>query len=231
MSASVVLLLLSDSFATSGWRVAMLLSVVIVVPALVARHSLADSPLFERLKQREQLVRMPSIAVVRTHITRIVPLALVCGFQQMAGYVSGTYVISFMGFAGISLSSTATLLLIGRVGDMLGVILSGPFADRLKRRGVAYIAIAVTTLLSYPYALAIINKRILLVAVLQFLIAFCGIGILHGLAPILTSESFPTRLRYSGTGISYNLSAIVGGMIAPSLLAGLIGRDVAQNWY
>ena len=231
MSASAMLLLLSDSFATTGWRVAMLLSVVIVIPALVARHSLADSPLFERLKQREQLVRMPSIAVVRTHVARIVPLALVCGFQQMAGYVSGTYVISFMGFAGIPLSLTAVLLLIGRLGDMLGVMLAGPFADRLKRRGVAYITIAVSTVLSYPYALAIINKQVLLVAVLQFLIAFCGIGVLHGLAPILTSESFPTRFRYSGTGISYNLSAIVGGMIAPSLLAGFIGRDVAQNWY
>ena len=231
MSASAMLLILSDSFATTGWRVAMLLSVVIVIPALIARHTLADSPLFERLKQREQLVRTPSIAVVRTYLPRIVLLALVCGFQQMAGYVSGTYVISFMGFAGIPLSLTAVLLMVGRCGDILGVILAGPFADRLKRRGVAYIAIAATTLLSYPYALAIINKQVALVAILQFLIAFCGIGILHGLAPILTSESFPTRFRYSGNGISYNLSAIVGGMIAPSLLAGLIGRDVGTNWY
>jgi MFS transporter, MHS family, shikimate and dehydroshikimate transport protein len=58
-----------------------------------------------------------------------------------------------------------------------------------------------------------------------------GIGLLHGLAPILTSESFPTKYRYSGTGISYSLSAILGGMVAPSLLAGLIGEDVAEKWY
>ena len=51
------------------------------------------------------------------------------------------------------------------------------------------------------------------------------------LAPILASESFPTKFRYSGTGISYNLSGILGGMIAPSLLAGLIGEDVFQRWY
>ena len=48
ISASAVLLLLSDSFATGGWRVAMLLSVVIVIPAVLARYKLADSPLFER---------------------------------------------------------------------------------------------------------------------------------------------------------------------------------------
>src|SRR5262245_50097979 len=94
MSASAVLLLLSDSFATGGWRIAMLLSAVIVIPALLARYKLADSPLFERVKMRDEVARMPSVAVFRTHAVRIVMLALVLGFQQMDGYVSGTYVIS-----------------------------------------------------------------------------------------------------------------------------------------
>lgn len=51
MSASVVMLVMSKTFTTSGWRVAMLLSVVIVIPALRARYKLADSPLFEQLRQ------------------------------------------------------------------------------------------------------------------------------------------------------------------------------------
>ena len=70
-----------------------------------------------------------------------------------------------------------------------------------------------------------------LVLGLQFIITLTGVGILHGLAPILTSESFPTQYRYSGAGISYSLSAILGGGIAPPLLAGLIGQDVAGNWF
>lgn len=138
---------------------------------------------------------------------------------------------SFMKFAGIPLATTASILLFSRIGDVLGVVLSGPLADLLKRRMVAYIAIGITTLLSYPFVLAILSKRILLMMVLQFLITFFGIGLLHGLAPILTSESFPTKFGYSGAGISYSLSAILGGMFAPSLLAGLIGQDVLHKWY
>jgi MFS family permease len=111
------------------------------------------------------------------------------------------------------------------------VVLSGPLADLLKRKTVAYLAIAIATVLSYPFVLAILEKQIAVILVLQFLITLFGIGLLHGLAPILTSESFPTKYRYSGTGISYNLSAILGGGIAPSLLAGLIGPDVAAKWY
>jgi MHS family shikimate/dehydroshikimate transporter-like MFS transporter len=231
IAASTVLRTFSKTFNTTGWRIAMLLSAVIVIPALLARYKLADSPLFERLRQREQLARLPSFGVLRKYTAPIILLALVSAFQQMDGYVSGTYSISFMKFAGIPLATTATILLISRVGDILGVVLSGPWSDLFRRRIVAYIAIACTTLLSYPYVRAILGKHIVLMVVLQFLITFFGIGVLHGLAPILTSETFPTKFRYSGTGISYSLSAMFGGMIAPPVLAGLIGGDVVHKWY
>jgi len=152
-------------------------------------------------------------------------------FMQMDAYVSGTFSISFMKFAGIPLATTAMLLMFSRIFDVLGIFVSGPLADLLKRRAVAYAAIAITTILSYPFALAVLGRRVVLIAILQSLITFFGVGLLHGLAPILTSESFPTRFRYSGGGISYSLSAILGGAIAPSFLAGLIGNDVLHRWF
>jgi MHS family shikimate/dehydroshikimate transporter-like MFS transporter len=67
----------------------------------------------------------------------------------------------------------------------------------------------------------------------QIPISFFGIGVLHGLAPILASESFPTKFRYSGTGISYNISAYPrfwwNDRAFP--VGGLIGQDVFQRWY
>jgi len=231
MAASAVLYVLADSFSASGWRVAMLLSAVVVIPGLLARFQLADSPLFEQLKAKDELAKMPSLDVLRLHWRPIILLALVCAFQQMDGYVSGTYAISFMKSAGIPLATTAVIIFVARIGDVFGVVMSGPLADRLKRKQVTYFAIAITALLSYPYTLAILNKQVGLTLVLQFLITLSGVGILHGLAPILTSESFPTKYRYSGAGISYSLSAIFGGMCAPPLLAGLIGENVADKWF
>jgi MFS family permease len=149
----------------------------------------------------------------------------------MDSVVTSTYLLSFMRSAGIPLATTATILLVGRIGDVLGTLLSGPFADLCKRRGAAYFAIGLTALLSYPLVLAIVGKRILLLMLLEFLICLCGLGLLHGLAPILSSESFPTRFRYSGTGIAFNLAAVMGGMVPPPLLARLIGQDVGRNWY
>jgi len=231
MAASAVLFLLADSFSTYGWRIAMLLSVVVVVPGLLARSKLADSPLFEQLKAKDELSKMPSLDVTRTHWRPILLLALFCAFQQMDGYVSGTYAISFMKSAGIPLATTAVIIFVARIGDILGVVISGPAADLMRRKTVGYLAVVLTAILSVPYALAILHQEVWLVLGLQFVITLLGVGILHGLAPILTSESFPTKYRYSGAGISYSLSAILGGGIAPPLLAGLIGTDVAGNWY
>ena len=215
MSASAAMLVLNKTFANSGWRVAMLLSGIIILPALVARYKQADSPLFEQLKQREQLAGAPSLSVFREHTASIILVAVALAFMQMDAFVSGTYSISFMRFAGISLATTATILLLSRIFDVLGVILSGPLADLFKRKTVAYAAVAITTLLSYPFVLAILGRRVLLVMALECLMTFFGVGLLHGLAPMLTSESFPTKFRYSGAGISYSLSAILGGMLAP----------------
>jgi len=39
-----------------------------------------------------------------------------------------------------------------RIFDVLGIFVGGPLADLLKHRAVAYAAIAITTILSYPFS-------------------------------------------------------------------------------
>ena len=231
MAASGVFLLLRKNFAATGWRVAMLLSAVIAIPALVARYKLSDSPLFQKLKQRQQLARLPSFDVFRKHAGAIFLLATVAAFQNLDTVLTGTYIISFMQLAGIPLAATAIIIFVSRFADVTGILLSGPLADFCKRKKLAYFAIGATMFVSYPFAMAIVRNQLVLVAALQCLIVLFGMGLLHGLVPILTSETFPTRFRYSGAGISYGLSGILAGMIAPPLLARLIGQDVVHHWH
>jgi MFS transporter, MHS family, shikimate and dehydroshikimate transport protein len=231
MAASGMFLLLGKGFAATGWRVAMLFSAIIVIPALVARYKLADSPLFEQLKHREQLARLPSFDVFRKHAGSIFLLATVAAFQNLDTVLTGVFIVSFMNLAGIPLATAAIIIFISRFADITGVLFSGPLADLWKRRGLACFAIAMTTLISYPLALAIVGRHIVLTGVLLCLIVLFGMGLLHGLVPILTSETFPTKFRYSGAGISYGLSGIFAGTIAPPLLAKLIGPDVTHHWH
>lgn len=231
ISASVVLLVMSKTFATSGWRVAMLLSVLIAVPALVARHKFAESPLFEQLKETGKLAALPSFGVLKNYPRSVILLALFVAFQSVEGNVGSTYLVSFMRFAGIPLATIAAILIFAKTGTLLGILASGPAADLCKRRLTACIATGVAMLLPYPLTLAILGKHIALLILLEILISFFGIGIVLGLTPTLACESFPTKFRYSGSGVSFNLAQVLGAMIAPSLLAGLIGQDVFHKWY
>jgi hypothetical protein len=43
------------------------------------------------------------------------------------------------------------------------VLLSGPLADIYKRKRLAYFAIGATTLISYPFAIAIVGRHVVLV--------------------------------------------------------------------
>jgi len=135
MAASGMFLLLRKSFATTGWRVAMLLSAIIVIPALVARYKLADSPLFEQLKHRQQLARLPSFDVFRKHAGSIFLLATVAAFQNLDTVVTGTYIVSFMHLAGIPLATAAIIIFLSRFADVTGVLLSGPLADLASAEG------------------------------------------------------------------------------------------------
>ncbi|MGA2991837.1 MAG: MFS transporter [Candidatus Korobacteraceae bacterium] len=228
--ASCAMLAFGNTFMGIGWRISMMLSAVVVIPALLARYKLAESPLFDKLNQTQR-AKMPSFAVFKRYSRPVFLLALITAFQHMDSYVSGTYIIAFMRLAGLPLTITALAITLGRVADVAGMLAASPLTEwAKKRKSMAYIAIGITTLLSFPYVGAILGKNIPLVMVFQFLISLFGLGLMHGILPVLTTESFPTKYRYSGGGIAYSFSSVMGGMVAPSMLAALIGTNLGK-WY
>src|SRR5260370_32297278 len=101
----------------------------------------------------------------------------------VGGFGVGMSVSACMRVAGIPLATTAVILMLGRIADVLGVLLSGPLADFCKRRMAAYIAIGLTTLLCYPFVLAVLSKRIVLVMALQTPLASSESACCTGLPP------------------------------------------------
>ncbi|MFR0504020.1 MFS transporter [Limosilactobacillus reuteri subsp. suis] len=64
-----------------------------------------------------------------------------------------------------------------------------------------------------------------LVGVLLFLgLGFLVMGTLYGPVGAVLPELFPTRVRYSGAGITYNLAAVVGAAVAPTVTTWLIAN-------
>ena len=69
---------------------------------------------------------------------------------------------------------------------------------------------------------------------LVFLVlGFCLMGGLFGPCGAYLPELFPTNVRYSGSGLSYNLASILGGAFAPTIATALVAQFGIQGvgWY
>ena len=51
-----------------------------------------------------------------------------------------------------------------------------------------------------------------------------GMGLIFGPMSAVLPELFPTNVRYTGSGISYNVASILGAAIAPFVATALVSK-------
>ena len=107
-------------------------------------------------------------------------------------------------------------------------LLSGLWADRLGRRKTLILVttgIIVFGLLWVP----LLNQGF--IGVMAWLIlGFSLMGMTFGPMGALLPELFPTNVRYTGSGISYNISSILGAAVAPFIAVWLWAVGDGSPW-
>jgi MFS family permease len=96
---------------------------------------------------------------------------------------------------------------------------SGPFADKYGRRKTLIVvtsAIVVFGLVWVPLLGAGFTG-----VMIWLIIGFSLMGFTFGPMGALLPELFPTNVRYTGSGISYNVSSILGAAVAPFIAVAL----------
>lgn len=131
------------------------------------------------------------------------------------------YATTALGFS----HSEMLLLLMGAIIEFAVLIMTTSLlADKIGRKKVlltATVGLVVFSLV-FPYFLSGQHN---LVGMLLFLgVGFVIMGTLYGPVGAVLPELFPTKVRYSGAGITYNLAAVVGAAVAPSVTTWLIAR-------
>ena len=214
--------LAGDAFETWAWRLPFLASIVLIGVGLWVRLGVLESPLFAREVERKQVAKQPFLEVIKRNPREIVLSALLRMSEQMPFYIFTVFVLSYgtedlgfsKGFMTNSVMAAAAL-------SLVMVPLFGHLSDRFGRRRV-YIAGAVATgLWAIPYFLLLGSGS----GALVFLAVFLSLiphDMQYGPQAALIAESFPTRLRYSGAGMGYQLASVVAGGPAPLLATYLL---------
>ncbi len=109
------------------------------------------------------------------------------------------------GGLGLQMLSSSTMILVMQVGMWLGYITFGFVSDRIgrKRTYIAYLLLAAVLL----FVFVSVPVPLFLLA-LGPLVAFFATGYFSGFGAV-TAEIFPTRIRGTGQGFTYNIGRIV----------------------
>ncbi|MEA5154604.1 MFS transporter [Raineyella sp.] len=228
--ATVVLLVLSytlsaEAFQSWGWRVGFWLSALIVLIGYYIRTKITDSPIF--MDAAAEVIEDHDggygIKEVLTRYPRGVFTAMGLRFaENIFYYVVVTFSITYMKIELRMDTSTVLLLMLGAHTVHAVIIpLIGRLTDRVGRKpvyGAGAIAGIVWAFIAFPM-FNTRNEWVILAAIVLGLVvqAFMYAG-----QPAIMAEMFPTRMRYSGVSLGYQVTSIVAGSLAPIIATALL---------
>ncbi len=103
--------------------------------------------------------------------------------------------------------------------------------DKIGRRWVDIILFGIGIPYAFAYPLMLATKDYAIAMLAQILlwgfITMGGYSVMSAIIP----EQFPTKYRYSGASMSYQIGAVIGGGIAPIILSALIGTNYIGLWW
>jgi metabolite-proton symporter len=203
-------------FIAWGWRVPFLLSAVLVAVGWYIRNRVAETPMFEAaMTEADVPPKLPAIEVFRER-----PRAVLLGAGLRVGENIGYYILTVFSLtflvdvAAETRSLALDALLIGAAVQFVAIPLLASLSDRIGRRPVyafGAFGLAIFSFLFFPM-LASGNDALIILAIVIGLLLHAS---MYAPQAAFITELFPTRIRYSGVSIAYQLTAIFAGSLAP----------------
>jgi metabolite-proton symporter len=210
-----------EQFASWGWRVPFLLSIVLIGVGLYVRLSVEESPVFRELRAQRARSASPIVEVFRERPRALVVASLSFIANTAIGYVFLAYLLSY-GTSVLEVSRNLMLLvvIIGSVSWLVSIVVAAVWSDRIGRRPVYLVGSVLLVLWSVPFFL-LIDTRNGALMVIAVVVLTIGLGASYGPQSALFAELFEARYRYSGASFSYAVGAVLGGGFAPLIATAL----------
>lgn len=215
----------SDQVPAIGWRIAFGLGGLAGFLSFIMRRALEESPEFA--KMRALAARHPLGEVLRAHwwpvLLGVGGLAATAAFNglffaHMPAYLSGVL--------GYDARQAVVAQTVGVIVHAAAILAVGWAGDRLSPRLMMAVGAATLTLLAFPFYAALASRAIDPVWALA-LAGLCA-SLVNGTFAVLLTDLFPTRVRFSGVALGFNVAFTVFSGTAPLVATSLI-RETGMN--
>jgi MFS family permease len=209
------------AFTSYGWRLLFVTGAAVAVAGLLIRWRFVESPLFEAQSQNPQ-TEVANESFIKTEWRKITTLTLsfVC-LTVVVGILTSTYGLNYLTKLGASSSTAVFYAWLARVPGLVAFVGGAVLADikgRLLPLRVGVILLIPSVLLYFP----LVNSNTFTAILLAFILIEVPVDFASGSIGALFTESFPTRIRNRGAGLSYHSGALINGLILTLLLPTII---------
>lgn len=218
-----------DAMLAWGWRVPFLLSSILVIVGLVVRVQMEETPIFRMAQEQKKVVKSPLTEVFKKSWKEVIQATFLVAVTYTLFYTLATWSLAWgtktieQGGGNLGFTNREYLLML-----MLAICVFAAFiviscvnADKFGRKRVIVISSCclVAFALLFPFLLdpSVVGQRNFAASLLFLCIGFALMGTAFGPIGAFLPELFDANVRYSGSGIGYNLAAIVGAAFVPTI--------------
>lgn len=207
-----------DQMLAWGWRVPFLLSALLVIVGLAVRVTMEETPVFRLAAAQNRIVKAPLKEVFAHNWVQVLQATFLVAVTYTLFYTLATWSLSYgTTHLGFTSQEYLAMLMVSIVVFAVFIVVSCVYADKLGRRRVIIFSSVALVVFSALFPLLLETPRSFGLVMTFLCVGFMLMGIAFGPIGAFLPELFPANVRYSGSGIGYNLAAIVGAAFAPSI--------------
>jgi MFS family permease len=206
---------------TYGWRIAFILGGLGGVLSFILRRSLEESPEFARMKSLA--VRQPFRELLRTNLRHV---AVGCALLGGIGCFNGLFFSHLSAYLSTVLKydprEAVLAQTVGVIVMAAATLLTGWLGDRIHPRYLLRAGALLLVIAAYPFY-SIVESRAAGLALLCTMAGAVG-ALSAGSFAVLLTDLFPTRIRFTGVALAFNVSFTLFSGTAPLIATSLIER-------
>ena len=231
LAVSAVSVLPSDQFLSWGWRIPFLISIVLIAIGLVIRLKVSESPLFLALENKAEEKKIPLMEVLTKYPMSVIKGTLVGMSSYTVQGLMTVWAISFVvENVGMDRTGVLNVKAVGAALTVVGIWFAARYSDKLGRRPVMFAGIIAGAVLALPMMWMLELGELWLFAIALFVANGVIQAAIFGPFGAFSAELFPTRIRYTGASLVYQLSSTLGAGFTPMIVSGLVLATGGSLW-